>query len=110
SGEKLNGVGTPGVKGRYTVEQGLRTLLSGTGLSFKPAGEGTVSLSQTSWGGSTQNPIFLAQAPNQDADASEGQPRATAPRAAQSRETVVVTGTNIRGIGNPTVPLTSFDR
>src|SRR5260370_775387 len=44
SGEKLNGVKTAGVAGRLSVEQGLQTLLIGTGLSYRLSGEGTVAL------------------------------------------------------------------
>jgi iron complex outermembrane recepter protein len=47
SGEKLNGVSSPGVSGRMSVERALSALLAGTGFSFRDAGRGTVTLIRT---------------------------------------------------------------
>jgi len=38
------GKGSPGLQGQYSVEQALRTLLSGSGLSYRFAGENRVTL------------------------------------------------------------------
>src|SRR5262245_13420854 len=44
SGRSLIGVQSKGVSGNYSVAQALDQLLEGTGFSYKPVGEGTISV------------------------------------------------------------------
>jgi len=44
SSDLTRGKSSPGLKGRYTVEQALRALLAGSGLSYRFAGENRVTL------------------------------------------------------------------
>jgi iron complex outermembrane recepter protein len=66
SGPRIEGVSTKGVRGRYSIEQGLKLLLDGTGMGFRVVGEKTISLTPESASpaaqGSTPAGIALAQA------------------------------------------------
>src|ERR1700687_1827816 len=44
SGQKLDGVSSKGVQGSYTIDEGLKVLLDGTGFTFKVVGDNTISL------------------------------------------------------------------
>ena len=44
SGQKLDGVTSAGVRGRYAIDEGLAILLRGTGFGFKVVGENTIAL------------------------------------------------------------------
>src|SRR5258708_20192563 len=44
SGQKLDGVASKGVQGRHPIDEGLKTLLDGTGFGFKVVGDNTISL------------------------------------------------------------------
>jgi len=100
SSEKLAGIKTVGVKGRHTIEQGLRALLTGTGFTYKLAGEGTVTLvaGEVSAAGSDQS------APPETANGKEEQ---NTP--ATKLEAIAVTGTHIRGV-SPASPVITVDR
>lgn len=56
------GKSSPGLRGRYTVEQALRTLLAGSGLSYRFAGENRVTLvaAQEGDGPLRTGPILVA--------------------------------------------------
>src|SRR5579862_1247250 len=43
-GQKLDRVESRGVRGRYSIRDGLKTLLDGTGFGFKVVGANTISL------------------------------------------------------------------
>ena len=44
SGQKLDGVTSPGVQGRYAIDEGLGILLRGTGFGFRVVGDNTIAL------------------------------------------------------------------
>lgn len=44
SAEMVKNLTSPGVQGQYTIEQALQKLLSGSGISFRRTGPGTVAL------------------------------------------------------------------
>lgn len=80
------GKSTKGLHGRYTATEALAGLLAGTGLSVEPNSSG----------------VTMVRSKNVQAASNEAAPSRV--------ETVVVTGTSIRGLTNPTEPITSFDR
>ena len=88
SGEKLNGVTSPGIRGRFSIDRGLRALLVGTGFTYRHAGQGTVTLvkaadaSQT-----TQDATLVAQAAGSDTTQS-----------AQRQERIEVTGSRVKRV------------
>lgn len=82
----IEGLSTPGVHGKYTPEQALRILLSATNLNVEVNASG----------------VLMVRQKKVQAASAEG--------AATNLETVVVTGTNIRGATNPSVPLSSYTR
>jgi outer membrane cobalamin receptor len=83
-----SGRSVKGLHGRYTAAQALDTLLAGTDLRAEtnPAG------------------VLMVQPKNAEAASNDG--AANEP----NLETVVVTGTNIRGLDNATAPVTVLDR
>jgi outer membrane receptor protein involved in Fe transport len=87
-GQRLHGVVTPAVKGTYDTHAALQTLLAGTDVSIASDDGQTIILS----------------VPPKNAEAASNS------GAALSTETVVVTGTSIRGGANPTLPVTIYDR
>ena len=117
------------VSGRYTVEDALAILLEGTGLTGGLTEGGVVTISRvgaidnqgrTTMGQNDKNSngskaptkrrglfgvlavVFSAGVGAQDvADVDEEELRI---------EEIVVTGTNIRGVENPTVPVLTFDK
>jgi iron complex outermembrane recepter protein len=48
SGQKLDSVSGKAVRGSYTIEEGLKLLLDGTGFCFKVVGENTITLTSAS--------------------------------------------------------------
>src|SRR5258708_15390342 len=106
--EDVKGVTTHGIKGEYTAREAIQKLLEGTGLTFtfndrnvvaiKPAGKAQSSGAST--GGSSQNPILLAQAQAQErVGASDSK--------AETLEHIVVTGTRL-GTTNQSIPLKTY--
>lgn len=92
AGQKLEGVQSKGVKGRHAIEDGLKALLLGTGLGFKVVGDNTISLTAATTSELPTSP-----------------PERAAP-AAEKLESIVVTGTNIRGPTSPASPTLVFSR
>lgn len=74
-GQKLDAISTKGVRGRYTIGEGLKTLLDGTGFGFRVRGTNTISLTSAV----AANPGALPP----DARASDGR--------AQPQERIMVT-------------------
>ncbi|MDB5581682.1 MAG: TonB-dependent receptor [Bradyrhizobium sp.] len=88
---------TPPLKGNFSAEEALRQLLSGSGLSARRTSQGAFVIErvQTS---ATSSPS-VGDASREDASTNNN-----------SSEDIVVTGTNIRGTTNNTVPLLKIDR
>lgn len=88
SESEVKGLSTPGVHGKYAPAQALQILLSTTDLNVEVNPSG----------------VLMVRPKKAQAASTEG--------AADNAgvETVVVTGTNIRGTTNPSMPLSSYTR
>lgn len=62
---------TAGIRGDFTVIDGLRKLLNGTGLSFKQVSATTIAISATSEAGDTRDPPINGQGMSQGSTANE---------------------------------------
>ena len=86
SSDVVDGKRSTDIEGSYEPEDALERLLRGTGLRF------TV----------TSRDAFLVQAASNSKSRADGRP--------EQSTTIVITGTNIRGVENPTAPVQSYDR
>ena len=97
----LNGLQSPGVRGSYTIDEALQSLLLGTGLSYELSDNGALV-------------IFSGSSEEKDGELSipveVGSRSSEIDKEYLEVETVIVTGTNIRGVRNPTTPVLQFDR
>jgi iron complex outermembrane recepter protein len=111
----VRGQSAPPLKTRATTEEALSKVLEGTGLTYRQLDDKTVTIqlastdpaSATSSTVSTDGRIRLAQAqtgPRAPERSDSGLP------SVMLLEEIVVTGTNIRGVQNTTVPLIVLDR
>jgi len=113
----VNDQSAPPLRMKATTEQALSQVLEGTGLTYRQLDDKTVTIqlasaeasatTSASYGAGTGR-IRLAQAGTGEGAGSrartfEGKPLIDI-------EEIIVTGTNIRGIENPTVPLIVLDR
>src|SRR5258707_11335357 len=73
SGQKLNGVSSKGVQGRYEIDEGLKLLLDGTGFNFKVVGDNTISLTSASAAAGQSQDQAAGQSQEQDKVASSVQ-------------------------------------
>jgi iron complex outermembrane receptor protein len=103
------GLSAPAIKGDFTLSDALSLLLKGTRLRAVPINENTIQiLSQES---TLSNDSSAAD--DRAAISRAGTPDFSTPSFDDSDKTlteIVVTGTNITGIENKTVPLLTFDR
>jgi outer membrane receptor protein involved in Fe transport len=88
--ELVRGRQAPAVSGPFTAEGAVRVLLTGSGLGVRRVGDSLV--------------VYLPEATIPNAEADEG-----AASAGDGDETIIVTGTNIRG-SQPTSPLIVIGR
>lgn len=99
SGQKLNGVSTQGVRGRHSIDEGLRILLGETGFRSRVSANNVILLTPVDTsdppapsgekGGQAANPTVLAQAQSAE---RPGQPQASPSREkAVQLEGIVVT-------------------
>jgi iron complex outermembrane recepter protein len=109
---------TPALKGRFVPREALERLLSDTGLGWRYEGDDTIVLRKTEAASSMQ-PVQMKPVRKEDNDnASEtaehdiqesSHPSVSDPEDNPISE-LVVTGTNIRGIANKTVPIFTVTR
>lgn len=107
--------------GTYTLQQGAKTLLAGTGLTPEFSNEIVLSITtetNSADGGETMNTkkkagllatiaaVFSGGVNAQEAVDGDDESKAETPI---EMEEIIVTGTNIRGVENPTVPILKFD-
>ncbi len=120
----VEGLQTEGVEGRLTPRSALTTLLNDNDLRFTEVGNTIAVTSADRHGGnsdpknSSPKPVLMTQyrASRTQAGASTetnnsletSEPQTSQP--AQPLEEIIVTGTNIRGVENPTTPVLQFDR
>jgi outer membrane receptor protein involved in Fe transport len=105
----------PPLKMKATIEQALQRLLEGTGLTYRILDDRTVTIQlasakQTTNAGPGAGDERLRLAQAQTGEGRRGPTRAFGGRLSVDVEEIVVTGTNIRGIENPTAPLIVLDR
>ncbi len=121
-----DGEDSPDVTGRMTADQAMSQLLESTDLTFDTMGDDTVVVEEapsrtesevTSEAGnrrSMSSPMLLAQTSMNRSELSgrsqEEAESLSADEAIETLEEIVVTGTNIRGVQNPTAPVLQFDR
>jgi outer membrane receptor protein involved in Fe transport len=104
SGNVVRDRRTSAVRGPYTVEEGLRRLLSGTGLTAAPPGQtGIITIVQSAEG----NGGAAGEAASILEEAVGGGARTAGPEADQA---IVVTGTHIRGASPAGSALRSYSR
>jgi len=113
----VNDQSAPPLKMKATTEQALSQVLEGTGLTYRQLDDKTVTIqlasadasATTSAGyGASNGRIRLAQA--QTGEGAGSRSRMFEGKPLIDIEEIIVTGTNIRGIENPTVPLIVLDR
>lgn len=123
SPDLVAGKKSPTLDGKFTVDEGLRTLLRGSGLEFSVSGSRIVigeakeaparqATSSTSSISGTNGYTRLAQAED-DTETSSGPPSESsqAPRnAVLELEEIIVTGTNIVGVKDKFSPVTTIGR
>jgi outer membrane receptor protein involved in Fe transport len=106
------------LKMRASADEALTQLLEGTGLTYRHLDDKTVTIqsvaasqksSSTSLAGSGDGRIRLAQAETGTGRAEERLPIVDGKQLLDIEE-IIVTGTNIRGVENSTVPLIVLDR
>ena len=110
------------VTGEMTADEALQTLLADTGLVFETTSSDVILIRTAQWNASVTGRNSLQTVRFQDAAprriesvdekdddggfvVSEGEGDVF-----QQLEEIIVTGTNIRGLENPTVPVLQFDR
>lgn len=94
----VQGKAAPAVRGDMAPEAALDAILAGSGLVWQRTGSGAFT-------------IVAAQAADDDAATRRAPPRQTASEATDLvMEQMVVTGTNIRGVINPTTPVVQIRR
>lgn len=113
----VNDQSAPSLKMKATTEQALKQVLEGTGLTYRHLDDKTVTIQLASAEpsattsasyGAGNGRIRLAQA--QSGESTSPRTRLVEGRPLEDIEEIIVTGTNIRGIENPTVPLIVLDR
>jgi outer membrane receptor protein involved in Fe transport len=122
------------LKGHFTAQEAMEALLSGTGLSYEITGSSVVLIKNQADAKTTDvreespsdggPPVRLAQASpatstgssstateNQNGSQKDSDASPSTDKEHDSKlEEIVVTGTNISGVENKTVPLLTFDR
>lgn len=63
SGAQLQQLQTNGLKGRYSARAALKVLLSGTGLTFREVGSGTVSIERPEQGRESERCLAARSGP-----------------------------------------------
>ncbi len=122
SADELKQFETSGVQGNVTIEEALRRLLEGTGLSYRKVGEGTVTIApatrarskpQAMQSVSYEKPEVqtrVARSPNGTSTASATDDRkqddAVEKEDKRQLQEIVVTGSSIRGMRNEALPIT----
>ena len=118
----VNGKTVGPISGEMTPNEALQTLLADTGLVFETTSSDVILIRTARWEASVtgRNSLQTVQlqdaAPRQIESVDErGDEGSSAVSEAegdvfQQLEEIVVTGTNIRGVENPTVPVLQFDR
>ena len=122
--ETVEGLVAQAVEGDFVPENALQALIDDSGLDYEFASDKLVVVhapQSNDQGGASDSgnarptPVLMAQ--NQTSQAqttassrSEDKAETQVEQSAVPLEEIIVTGTNIRGVENPTVPVLTFDR
>ena len=117
----VDGVHANAVNGKYEPEDALELLLSDSGLEYSMTASDTFLVNAEGGNSDSKNsspaPFLMAQnqtSPVQTAssrsDDDKSRDSAEGAATATPLEEIIVVGTNIRGVENPTVPVLTFDR
>ena len=104
----VEGKTAPAIEGEITADEALDRILSGSGLKSNASDSGGFTITLASAETTDPRPFQIARlqgAPTrriESVDEGEGD--------ALIMDIIVVTGTNIRGVENPTTPVLQFDR
>lgn len=104
----VEGKTAPAIEGEITADEALDRILSGSGLKSYASDSGAFTITLASAETTDPRPFQIARlqgAPTrriESVDEGEGD--------ALIMDVIVVTGTNIRGVENPTTPVLQFDR
>ncbi len=115
--EDVAGKKTDGVSGSYTKQEAIRELLDDAGVEYRVDGNGTLLVGEAVIQQATlreddrQGGVFrvASLAQENDSVALVEEPEST-DDAERERDTIIVTGTNIRGIAPESSPIRVFDR
>ena len=120
STDAVSGQETEGVEGEHTPREALNQLLASTGLIYSSVGLETVAVSAVEGEPpgkvqSTPSAMLMAQASTTNGKKNTKESALLSSTAedsetATSLDEIIVVGTNIRGTGNPTIPVLQFDR
>ncbi len=114
SGDLVDGKTSPAVKGSMEPEDALDKILTGSGLKAADAPNGayTITLASASLGERSNEARLLRMAQVDQANDSVTlvQENESTEDNEQERDTIIVTGTNIRGIAPDSSPTRVFDR
>ena len=122
--ETVEGLVAQAVEGDFVPESALQALIDESGLDYEFASDRLVVVhaphsndqrGASDSGNARPTPVLMAQ--NQTSQAqttassrSEDKAETQVEQSAVPLEEIIVTGTNIRGVENPTVPVLTFDR
>ena len=110
-GKLVEGKSAAPLKTKANADEALKQLLEGTGLTFKHLDDKTVTIQKITGNAAVANDrIRLAQGGGQSSVRERRTAGASATKEASELEEVVVTGSQIRGITNNTVPITVLDK
>jgi iron complex outermembrane recepter protein len=106
------------INGDFTREAAIASLLGGTGLTYRITAQGAivVDVSSTLDKHPEHTSVSGASAPEDQSAPSDSPPQSSGPTAAKSAkkepalEEVVVTGTNIQGVKDETLPISTYTR
>lgn len=122
--ESTDGLLAPALDGDYTSELALDMLLVNTNLEYTFINDSSVAVRPIETGdqggdsdskNSSQVPVLMVQNASSQAQTTGNRSDESAAEAREQEsfvplEEIIVTGTNILGVDNPTVPVLTFDR
>ena len=110
-GKLVEGKSAPPLKTKASADEALKQLLEGTGLTFRHLDDKTVTIQKITGNATVSNDrIRLAQGRGQSSARDRRAAAGSVSNEVSELEEVVVTGSQIRGITNSTVPITVLDR
>lgn len=106
--ELVEGKAAPAIKGEMTADEALEKILAGSGLKSNASDRGAVTITLAS--AETVSARRFRTAQLEDSPPRQVEASADEDEDDDEPDTIIVTGTNIRGAENPTVPVLTFDK